>query len=441
MIEIEISTKYIHEFAYSANVILNTILGVPYKIVNCKGNKDIRIKSNSSFIIIPGDFWELENYLKKQIIPDHIIFSRNRFCFEKDIPVIFGNDIFREDTNSFYCGIDLFASSFFMLTRWEEYVTDLKDTHDRFPGNASLAYKFNFLQRPVVNEYAELLWSLLLHMGYKGQRKEREFRILPTHDIDQFRYWDIKKKKGLLKNLVSDLLIRKRPRLFYSRLKSFIGSVMRHSDPADTFDYLMDNADRIGSKACFYFIAGGVTAYDQNYLLNSVHVKRQIENIIKRGHRIGIHPSYSTYNDYNMLTGELSVLGKLSGTKIHEVRNHYLRFGIPITWEIMDKASLKIDSTMYYSDLPGFRCGICNEFPVYDIIQRKQLELIERPLLVMDTSYKEKVRSQCYSEITMLKETVKKYHGDFVFVWHNSKIETPEWKSYKKIFEDAFYGE
>ncbi|MCS7165160.1 MAG: hypothetical protein RMJ51_02630 [Candidatus Calescibacterium sp.] len=50
-------------------------------------------------------------------------------------------------------GIDLFASCFFMLSRWEEYVINKKDIHHRFSGLSSLAYRKGFLEKPIVNQF------------------------------------------------------------------------------------------------------------------------------------------------------------------------------------------------------------------------------------------------------------------------------------------------
>ena len=440
MVEIEISTNLIPEFNYVVEVLFDRILGIPYSIINSKGLKHILIKVNSAEIIIPGDFWKLNEYFKKDNIPEKIFFSENQFISEKNIPVIFGNDLIHQVDGTIYCGIDIFASAFFMLTRWEEAFSDLKDEHGRFPASECLAYKNNFLKRPVVNEYAELLWTLLTHLGYRGNRISREFRIIPTHDIDQFRYWDQKKIKHLIKNLLGDIFIRQNPSLSGRRLWSFVSTLLGGKDPYNKFEYLMTKAESVGSKARFYFIAGGITAYENNYSVLDRKVRREIKSINKRGHITGVHPSYNAYNNQELLTEEVSQLKEVSGDEITESRNHYLRFEIKTTWHILQQAGLKTDSSMYFTDIPGFRCGVCDEFPVFDILQRKRLNLIERPLIVMDTSFKNKEPDVIYSEILQLKDTVKKYNGDFVFLWHNSNIDTPEWESYKRIFEEAFYG-
>ena len=45
-----------------------------------------------------------------------------------------------------------------MLSRYEEAVLLDRDDHDRFPATASIAYKTGFLDRPIIDEYVEILW-------------------------------------------------------------------------------------------------------------------------------------------------------------------------------------------------------------------------------------------------------------------------------------------
>ena len=49
---------------------------------------------------------------------------------------------------------DIFAASFYLLTRYEEYIPHLKDELGRFPPEESLAFKENFLDQPVVDIWA-----------------------------------------------------------------------------------------------------------------------------------------------------------------------------------------------------------------------------------------------------------------------------------------------
>ena len=86
---------------------------------------------------------------------------------------------------------------------------------------------------------------------------------------------------------------------------------------------------------------------------------------------------------------------------------------------------MKYDSTLGFAEEGGFRCGTCYEYPVFDIIQRKELELIERPFILMDTSYfkiSNLTEEKWIEEISYFKNIIRKYGGEFTFIWHNSSF-------------------
>jgi len=103
------------------------------------------------------------------------------------------------------------------------------------------------------------------------------------------------------------------------------------------------------------------------------------------------HPNYKPYQSLQQTKLEFKKLLKIceeEGIKQDQWggRQHYLRWKLPITWRNWADAGLNYDSTLSFADHAGFRCGICYEYPVYDLKQRKQLKLTERPLIVMEDS-------------------------------------------------------
>jgi hypothetical protein len=115
-------------------------------------------------------------------------------------------------------------------------------------------------------------------------------------------------------------------------------------------------------------------------------------------------------------------------------RQHFLRWKTPETFQNWEYAGMEYDATLSYADMPGFRCGTCWEFPVYDLINRKPLNLIERPLIAMECSVTaERYMNKGYGEeafkvFKSLKDACKKYNGNFVLLWHNSELVTEEQK-------------
>ena len=114
-----------------------------------------------------------------------------------------------------------------------------------------------------------------------------------------------------------------------------------------------------------------------------------------------------------------------------------MRFDIPKTWQIWEDNGMEWGSSMNYSGKDGFRCGICYPFSVFNILTQKKLSLKERPLIVMDVNQllqKNMCPEKMKKNIEKLNNTVKKYQGEFVFLWHNSSFNTDKWRIYQNTY-------
>lgn len=440
MITIFIPNNYIQEREYIVNILFGDYLGLQFSIVYVDQVDYTILLENGNQLVIKDNFFskipEYPCYLSKNNIPKEVLYAFNVFTIEENIPVIYGTDQCSVSANKIICGIDIFASSFFMLTRWEEYVNKIRDKHNRFPAEASTAYKYNFLDRPVVNEYTEMLWNMLRYLGIEQDRKRRDFQFVLTHDVDYIDYW--RSFVQIPRRVIGELFRSKSIKQASNILSNFIqvnrGEV---KDPYDTFEWLMDLSEQIKVKSHFYFMSGGKTKYDNNYRIDEAKAKKIIQQIKERDHIIGFHPSYVTYNDLDKWCKEKQDLESVIEINVTEGRQHYLRFEVPSTWQIWEDCGMKIDRTLSYADKEGFRCGTCYEYSVFNILTRKKLNLVESPLIVMEGSFVSYQAVTCgYMEekINELLKRVKKYNGNFVFLWHNSSFNHSVWKEYEDIY-------
>ena len=241
---------------------------------------------NSKKIIISDSFFNRYDsvpYWSMDSLPKNSCFSTNEFTPEKDIPVLYGHPTVTVTDDKIYCGIDVVASVFFMLTRWEEYANPKRDAHQRFPLPESVAYQWGFHKRPIVNEYIEMLWAMLQKLGFQGERKKRESRLLITHDVDDPWRWNGPVK--IARSLMGDLLVRKQVGLFFRNALKIVSVLLRRSkDPYDTFDYLMDISEKHHAKSYFFFMAGGITPHDKRYVPSNKKIRKLIQSIHSRGH-------------------------------------------------------------------------------------------------------------------------------------------------------------
>ena len=411
MIKIKIPNNNIAERKYIIDIFFNEFFGLAYMIEIGSKDYELTLANDKKFTIKDTFFNKFQKdleYLDKKNIPQSI----------KEL--------------------DVFSASFFMLTRWEEYVNKTRDNHNRFPVTESLAYKEGFLDRPIVNEYIQELKKKLLELDETLQFKRREFKITLTHDVDAplLHYNFIKH----IKASIMDILQRKSIKLFCQRNIDYILTKLKlKNDAFDTFDYLMDISEKIGVKSYFFFMGKGVTSYDNMYSSSHSFIINLIKKIKSRGHLIGIHPTYDAYNNAILFKQEKEELEKNLQTKIEFGREHYLRFEVPTTWQIWEDNKMKWDSTLSYADKEGFRCGVCYEYSVFNILTRKKLKLKEKPLIVMEGTFaayqKEVAPEEMENKIVYLLEKVREYNGEFVFLWHNSSFRTNEWKKFAYIYE------
>ena len=431
MLEIQIPANNIEEREYVIGVLFSEFLGLPYDLITSDSELHYSISFGEHKILVKDAFFSqyrvASSYLSADSLPGKIVYARNEFTPEDNIPIIFGTETMQVEEKKIFCGVDIFASSFFMLTRWEEYVNRARDKHQRFSGEESIAFKNNFLHRPVVNEYAEMLWNMLVRLDYKGERKERKFELCLTHDVDAVSLVSFK-------SLAGDVLKRKD---FKLALKN--SRYLFLHDPFDTYDFLMTASEKLGVKSHFYFMStNSKREYDSGYYLYRRMFHSRIKEIKKRGHIIGFHPGYYTFDDPEKWLSEKERLEEAVQQEIVEGRQHFLRMDVTKTLPIWEKNRMEIDSTLGYTDKEGFRCGTGDLFPVFNFLERKQSSLEERPLIIMDGTlleYREYSKEQAAETIRYYISVGKKYKTIITLLFHNSSF-FGEWEGYETIYKD-----
>ena len=160
-----------------------------------------------------------------------------------------------------------------------------------------------------------------------------------------------------------------------------------------------------------------------------------LRDIDSRGHRIGIHPGYKTYNDKNNFRLSVQKLKQtLAKESINQEiligRQHYLRWKTPDTARFYEENKVISDSTLGYADMPGFRCGTCIRYNFFDAEEQKLMDLYEQPLIVMECSVISgkymglSASKKAQDNMIKLKDICKKVGGEFTLLWHNTSLFT-----------------
>lgn len=440
MITVHIPNNHVPERTYAVRTMLTHFCRIAIEVIPNDGVEGYELKWGDKSIFIADDFFgkvlDGTSYAHSDYLPKSIIQSQSIGL--DNILILYGIEQLEITRDSIVCHVDLFAGLFFMLTRWEESISTKKDLHDRFPANEAAVVKEGFILRPIVDEYVSLLKQWLTTLGYPVPENKNSYRVVPTCDVDIPYYWS---SKPLWKTLGGRLRKHFNPLKLLSDYAEYKKvQENKKTDPYDTFNYLMTLAKEKNNQLQFYFISGGKTKFEGYYQVEDKRIQSLLEEIKSRGHDIGLHPSYMTFKDASLMKEEKVILEKNSGRSITRSRQHFLRFGVPETWQHLSEAGITEDSTLGYAAEPGFRCGTSKPFPVFDVHQRKELPLIERPLLVMDVSlrfYKKLTIEESIILCDKIKSEVKKHNGEFVFLWHNSTLsEIDGWAAWKVVLEN-----
>ncbi len=465
---IRVPNTYVPERSYIIQTLLYDFLGINSEII-IEERKDVLIKENGNLnsrglyvadvlFQTPESQWLTQISLPKQPLP---IWDAQKTCpdvllVSSKLPIIYGEEIspnkdyIVETPEGLYLGLDIFGSAFFMLTRYEELVKPDRDLHDRFPATASLAYQEGFLDRPIINEYIEILWHCLKRLWPGLERKQRQFRTILSHDVDVPFIQAFSGISQLIRNCGGDIIRRKSFSMAINRLGSWqeVKKGDYKQDLNYTFDQIMDISEQHNLKSAFYLKTAFTNkSYDDTYSIDHPYIRQLIRDINNRGHEIGLHPSYETYQNSQQTKVEFQKLLQVCEEEgIHQTqwggRQHYLRWQVPITWRNWAEVGLNYDSTLSYADHAGFRCGLCYEYSVFDLEKREPLPLIERPLIVMEGAilgerYMNLDTENALAHMKKLKIRCQWFDGDFALLWHNSSFTEPErWEMYREVVKE-----
>lgn len=332
---------------------------------------------------------------------------------------------------------DILGLAYWMLSRAEEVCRTDLDNHERFPATSSHAHKHGYLERPIVDEWLHILGQVIQRQWPGIKLKEHRFNIKVSHDVDGPSRYAFKTPKQLLRAMAGDVIRRRdfRSALQAPWIRLHSASRLHPADPANTFDWIMDVSEQHGLTSAFYFICGRTDpSKDSDYELEHPAIQELLRRIHARGHEIGLHPSYGTFQKPAEIVKEAERLRRVCAQEGVEQaewggRMHYLRWEHPTTLRAWEQAGMAYDSTLSYADLPGFRCGTCFEYPAFDPVENRQLSMRIRPLIAMECSIIAErymglgTGSQALEKFSQLMAACQAVNGCFTTLWHNTEFD------------------
>jgi hypothetical protein len=396
-------------------------------------------------LVLPQTFFPKakNNWLSKESLPKSKLdewqikwTELENNLIKPSLPLLYGEEGFYKLTESEYTlKLDILGSCFFLLTRYEEFIDPKIDKHSRFVSSQSVAFKSGFLERPLADEYIEVLFTSMKKIWSNLNFDYKQFNFQISHDVDVPALYAFKKFKSFVRVIACNLV---RGNFTKAREISLIWMNSRAKinplDPFNTFNWIMNLVESANSRSTFYFLTGRHNKlYDGEYEIDHPAIVQLITDIYRRGHQIGLHPSYDAALNFDILADEQSKLNQLkrkivkSGVS-HGARMHYLRWLGPQTWQAMANNGLQHDASLGFAEHVGFRCGTCHPFQAYDVINNRPIDILVRPLTVMEVSVIDNVYmalgtgEEAFLRIDKVRQACKKVNGVFTLLWHNSRL-------------------
>ena len=315
---------------------------------------------------------------------------------------------------------DVFAASFFLVSRYEEYLSQVRDHYGRFRAESTWMFENGMLQKPLVN-----IWTLalgrLLNATYPDLAvKKVKFTFVPTYDIDAA--WAYKHKGlyrtvgGFFKDLAAGDFdnIAKRHQVIRGKRK----------DPFDSFDFQFELQKTFKLNPIYFILCGEYGTNDKNISIR----KPAFQSLIKRlgdYADVGIHPSFSSYLDIDKLRREMENLSEVLHRPVTKSRQHFLRMNLPRSYQKLIELDIADDYTMGFASQAGFRAGIADTFRFYDLENDMVTNLRVHPFALMDGTMRDYLNLDVEASLALAKQLVdevKSVGGTFIYLTHNETL-------------------
>jgi len=375
------------------------------------------------------------NY-SNQAIETGVCIKPSRLLFETGIdasrkPLVNKDDIWKWTIRFEQESFDPIAGAFYLLSRYEEYQNDKRDGHGRFSAADSLAQQHGFLAFPLVEHWCDYLGRLLKEQEPQLQIQPRTYKVYNTIDID-FAYlykglpiWRWTGK--LFKSLVS--------LKWHKIIKQVLVTCGLSKDPYDTYDVISRETT---VKPHYFLLMANYGGVDHNINPKSNAMQKLMQKLNSHAINFGIHPSYRSNNQSNLLEEEKKQLEHLIGRPVNLARQHFLKLAIPTTYHQYTQQNITKDFSFGYADAIGFRASTCVSFRFYDLTTEQVQPLEIYTTNVMDVTLKHYLQLSPDEALKLSKnltQVIKQYGGNFVCLWHNNSLsETDIWKNWKQVY-------
>ena len=343
------------------------------------------------------------------------------------------------DTKCFFSAIsnsavpfDIFSASFYLMSRYEEYLPHVKDSMGRFPFSQSLAHREGFLRQPVVDIWAYKFKTILLGSFPDLVFPLKKMKIHNVIDASQpFAFI----QRGFLRSFIgffSDLWKLKMRSII---TRSQVLMTLR-KDPFNTFNWIINTARRSSSQHTIFFRLGDSSDFKEG--MNTKRLKfKLLVKYISDYKEVGLIFSSETLSDYEEVKKEKERMEEMTNRILLSSMNAHYMVNLPAIYRNLVELELERDFTMVYENEVGFRAGTCTPFLFYDLDSETKTPLIIHPIALTTSAFDKKYESEINKTFKKLFDSVNRVNGTFTMVFSNRDFTSSEKnKIWRSIFSE-----
>lgn len=329
---------------------------------------------------------------------------------------------------------DAFAAIFFMVSRYEEYLPYKRDKYGRFDASQSLAFREGFLEMPIVHYWANMIFEKVQQIFPEFKPQKLHYIFQPTLDIDAaYSYLG----KGLIRSTGAYMRSIWNGDWNDVRYRSQV-LMRRQKDPFDTYEYILDLQERYNIRHKIFVLFAEYNTNDKNLPISNPRFRRIVQRMADYCD-IGIHPSYTSNHEPDLLKHEIKNLSLLLNRDITISRQHFLKLSFPDTYRNLIDLDITDDYTMGYAGNIGFRAGICIPYNFFDVDFDVETTFKIHPFMMMDGTMKQYMNvadDDVFQRFKPMIDEVKKVNGTLITLFHNQTFAANgEWGKWREIYE------
>lgn len=376
----------------------------------------------------------------KQPLQNEFFIRSNELLFEQGINDIQLNIGDWDGTPCFFQAgerstipFDIFAASFFMLSRYEEYLPHVKDIHGRFSPKDSIAFQNGFLQKPVVDIWAYKVLQALKERFEDLEYKTKTYEFISLIDVATSHCYA---NRGVVRGIVGMLMD-----LGTFKLKRVVERIAvgfnRQKDPYDNYAEIIALHKKYGIKCNFFFQFADYSKYDKNVSTNNIKFKSLIKHVADYM-PVSLAASYSSFSDLELLKKEKANLEEVINRPVNNCKMRYNRVDIPQTYRNLIATEFTNDFTMGYTFELGFRAGTCTPFQFYDIPLEVKQPIKVHPFAIHDISLSKIKKDQdLFHHVQLITNEVKKVNGTLIAMFSNEVLGNREDRNWMNVYSEV----